>query len=172
VWLNRLRETFPHVKLFDMSTKKVERNSTSPKTAKRLTPEQRQKKRSQAARKAAQARWSQDRPPSQKARKQQAARVPTSELTVEHYADRPNPELSWAAAILKRRASGKAQRREAARIVSQAFGKRESPWSKLPPEQRSEIARRGGVRRWEIWREERARMEGKQGSESSPGSGG
>ena len=137
-------------------------------TAKReLTQKQieaKQKKRSQAARKAAQARWSQERPLSQVALKQQAARVPTSELTVEHYADRPNPELSWAAAILKRRNSGKVQRREAARIFSHAGGKRESPWSKLPPEQRSEIARRGGVRRWQIWREEQTRLEGKSNS--------
>ncbi len=121
-----------------------------------------QKKRSQAARKAAQARWSKERPPSKRALKQQTARIPTSELTIEHYADRPNPQLSWAAAILKRRASGKLQRREAARIFSQACVKRESPWSKLPAEERREIARRGGTRRWEIWREEQALLAGEK----------
>ena len=128
--------------------------------------EAQQKKRSQAARKAANALWEKrkDRPPSKRELKGLVSKIPTSELTIEHYADRPNPELSWAAAILKRRNSGKIQRREAACIVSEAAGKRESPWSKLPPEQRSEIARRGGVRRWEIWREEQARLEGKSNS--------
>ncbi len=128
--------------------------------------EAKQKKRSQAARKAANALWEKrkDRPPSKRELKGLFSKIPTSELTIEHYADRPNPELSWAAAILKRRNSGKIQRREAARIFSYAAGKRQSPWSKLPPEQRSEIARRGGVRRWEIWREEQARLEGKSNS--------
>lgn len=132
--------------------------------------EAKQKKRSEAARKAANALWEkrQDRPPSKRELKGLVAKMPTSELTIEQYADRPNPELSWAAAILKRRNSGKLQRREAARIFSYAAGKRQSPWSKLSPEERSEIARRGGVRRWEIWREERARLEGK----SNPGNGG
>ena len=129
--------------------------------------EKQQKKRSEAARKAAQARWSKERPLSKVALKQQIARVPTSELTVEHYADRPNPELSWAAAILKRRASGKRQRSEAARIFSQASRQGQSTWSNLSPEQRSEIARRGGVRRWEIWREEQARLSGKSSSSES-----
>jgi len=140
-----------------------------PKIKRELTQKQieaKQKKRSQAARKAANALWEKrkDRPPSKRELKGLISQIPTSELTVEHYADRPNPELSWAAAILKRRNSGKVQRREAARIFSHAGGKRESPWSKLPPEQRSEIARRGGVRRWEIWREEQARLEGKSNS--------
>lgn len=123
--------------------------------------EARKEKRSQAARKAALARWNHERPLSKIAVKQQASLIPTAELTIEHYADRPNPKLSWAAAILKRRNSSKLQKREAAKIVSQAAGERISPWSKLTPEERSEIARRGGVRRWEIWREERARMSGK-----------
>ena len=128
--------------------------------------EEQKKKRSQAARKAALALWEKrsDRPPSKLALKAQVSKIPTSQLTIEHYADRPNPELSWAAAILKRRNSGKLQRQEAARVFSHAAGKRESPWSKLPPEERSEIARRGGVRRWEIWREEQARLEGKDSS--------
>lgn len=131
--------------------------------------EAKQKKRSQAARKAANALWEKrkDRPPSKRALKGLLSKIPTSELTVEQYADRPNPELSWAAAILKRRNSGKIQRREAARIFSHAAGKRQSPWSKLSPEERSEIARRGGVRRWEIWREEKARLEGKSNSSDS-----
>ena len=128
-------------------------------TAKQI--EAQTKKRSQAARKAALARWSKERPPSKLALKRQAARIPTSELTMEHYADRPNPALSWAAAILKRERSGKLQRREAAAIISRAADKSKSSWSKLSPEQRSEIARRGGVRRWEIWREEQARQAGK-----------
>jgi hypothetical protein len=133
------------------------------KPKKPLTPKQleaQQKKRSQAARKAALARWSQERPPSKVALKRQAARIPTSELTIEHYADRPNPALSWAAAILKRERSGKLQRREAAAIISRAADKSKSSWSKLSTEQRSAIARRGGVRRWEIWREEQARLSG------------
>ncbi len=132
-----------------------------PKIERELTPKQleaQQKKRSQAARKAALARWSKERPPSMVELKKQISRIPTSELTVEHYADRANPELSWAAAILKRKASGKLQRREAALIFSRASRKNQSNWSKLTPEQRSEIARRGGVRRWEIWREAQARL--------------
>ena len=136
---------------------------------KQLTPKQteaKQKKRSQAARTAALARWSKERPLSQLALKKQAARIPTAELTVEHYADRPNPELSWAAAILKRKASGKLQRRAAAQIFKQSAN-RKSPWSDLPPEERSEIARRGGVRRWEIWREEKAQQSGEKPSAQS-----
>ena len=134
-------------------------------TAKQI--EARQKQRSQSARKAALVRWSGERPPSKRALKEQRARIPTSELKIEDYADRPNPELSWAAAILKRKNSSDAQRREAGRIVSESYeGKRESPWSKLPPEERSEIARRGGVRRWEIWREEQAMLAGKQSKNS------
>jgi len=133
-------------------------------TAKQI--EARQKQRSQSARKAALVRWSGERPPSKRALKEQRARIPTSELKIEDYADRPNPELSWAAAILKRNRSGATQRREAARIFSEAGGKRQSPWTNLPPEERSEIARRGGVRRWEIWREEQAMLAGKQSKNS------
>ena len=107
--------------------------------------EARKAKRSEAARKAAQARWSGERPPSKAAIAKQAARLATSDLTVEHYSDRANPQVSWAAAILKRAGSSEAQRREAARVFSAAAGKRESPWSKLAPEERSEIARRGGA---------------------------
>lgn len=135
-----------------------------PRTERKLTQKQlelQKKKRSEAARKAALARWSKERPPSILELQKQISRIPTSELTIDHYADRANPELSWAAAILKRKASGKLQRREAARIFSQASRKNESTWSKLIPEQRSAIARRGGVRRWEIWREEQARLAGK-----------
>lgn len=128
---------------------------------KRPTARQRQKKRSEAARKAALARWSRERPPSKAALRKQRSLVPTAQLTIEHYADRPNPELSWAAAILKRKLSTKAQRLEAARIFQQAANRPPSPWSGLPPQERSEIARRGGVRRWEIWREEQARKNGK-----------
>lgn len=123
-----------------------------------------QKQRSEGARKAALARWSKERPPSKLALKKQMALIPTEELTVEHYADRSNPELSWAAAILKRRASTKTQRRAAAQIFSKAADRSKSQWSFLPPEERSEIARRGGVRRWEIWREEKARQEGEGSS--------
>lgn len=142
-----------------------------PKAKRKLTQKQieaKQKQRSQAARKAALALWEKrkDRPPSKREMKSRMAQVPTSELTIHHYADRPNPELSWAAAILKRRNSDKIQRREAARVFSQASRKHESTWSKLSPEQRSEIARRGGVRRWEIWREEQARL-----GEGSPSNG-
>ena len=139
------------------------------KAVKPLSAEQLQARRSQAARKAALARWSKERPLSQKALKQQLARVPTSELTVEHYADRPNPELSWAAAILKRQASGQRQRQKAAEIMSRvgvpnSSGKLAAYWKSLTPEQRHEIAQRAGRRRWEIWREERARMEGRSDS--------
>ncbi len=147
---------------------KSKRKRKSKKLApKELTPKQleaRQKIRSKAARTAALARWSKDadRPLSKRALKQQTALIPTSQLTVEHYADRPNPELSWAAAILKRRASSKAQRHAAAQIFSKSANSGKSPWSKLPPEERSEIARRGGVRRWEIWREEKARLAGEK----------
>ncbi len=140
---------------------------TKPKPKPKLTAKQieaRQKQRSESARKAAKARWSGERPPSKRALKEQKALIPTSELKIEDYADRPNPELSWAAAILKRNRSGALQRREAARIFSDAGGKRQSPWTNLPPEERSEIARRGGVRRWEIWREEKARQEGRDDS--------
>lgn len=135
----------------------------------KLTAEQQQARRSAGARKAALARWSVERPLSQKARKQQLARVPTSELTVEHYADRPNPELSWAAAILKRQASGQRQRQKAAEIMSRvgvpnSSGKLSAYWKSLTPEQRHELAQRAGRRRWEIWREERERLEGKSNS--------
>jgi hypothetical protein len=140
-----------------------------PKAARPLTAEQQQEKRSEAARKAAQARWSKERPLSQKARKQQLARIPSSELTVEHYADRPNPELSWAAAILKRGRSGARQRQKAAEIMSRfgapaSSGRLAAYLKSLPPEERHEIAQRAGRRRWEIWREHRAQMEGKGSS--------
>ena len=155
-----------------VAARKAAREAAKLQPKPELTPKQleaQKKKRSEAARKAALALWAKraDRPPSKVELKRQEAKIPTSELTIEHYADRPNPELSWAAAILKRRNSGKLQRREAARIFSHAGGKRESPWSKLPPKERSEIARRGGVRRWEIWREEQARLQGKDNSSNS-----
>ncbi|MDF2439816.1 MAG: hypothetical protein JWN98_800 [Abditibacteriota bacterium] len=150
---------------------KAKRSSPQKKVraTKPLTPEQQKVRRKQAARKAALARWSKERPLSQKARKQQLSRVPTSELTVEHYADRPNPELSWAAAILKRQLSGQRQRQKAAEIMSRfgvpnSSGKLAAYWKSLTPEQRHEIAQRAGRRRWEIWREERARLEGESGS--------
>jgi hypothetical protein len=138
---------------------------TRSKAVRPLTAEQQQEKRSQAARKAALARWSKERPLSQKALKQQVARIPTSELTVEHYADRPNPELSWAAAILKRQRSGARQRQKAAEIMSRygvpgSSGRLAAYLKSLPPEERHELAQRAGRRRWEIWREKRARMEG------------
>ncbi len=134
------------------------------KAPKPLTPEQLQKRRSEGARKAALARWSKERPLSQKALKQQLSRVPSSELTVEHYADRPNPELSWAAAILKRQQSGEEQRRKAAEIMSRvgapkSSGKLAAYLNSLTPEQRHEIAQRAGRRRWEIWREKQARLQ-------------
>lgn len=102
---------------------------------------------------------------SQKAQKQQASQIPTSQLTVEDYADRPNPELSWAAAILKRSKSTDRQRKKAAEIMSRAgterAGKKLSAyWQNLSPEARRELAARGGRRRWEIWREEQAALHG------------
>ena len=102
---------------------------------------------------------------SQKAQKQKAAQIPTSQLTVEHYADRPNPELSWAAAILKRSKSTERQRKKAAEIMSRAgterAGKKLSAfWQNLTPEQKRDLAARGGRRRWEIWREEQASLHG------------
>jgi hypothetical protein len=143
-----------------MPKNKTKRSSTSPKP-KRLTPRQRQEKRSAAARKAALARWSGERPISKAEQRRQLSRVPTAELTIEHYADRDNPALSWAAAVLKRKLSTKAQRLEAAQVFRELANRPPSPWSNLPAEQRSEIARRGGVRRWEIWREEQAKKDGK-----------
>ena len=139
--------------------KKTRKKSAS--KPKQLTARQQQRKRSEAARKAVQARWSGERPPSKAEIRKQLSRVPTAELTVGHYADLANPELSWAAAILKRKLSTKAQRLQAARIFSRAANRAPIPWSNLPAEQRSEIARRGGVRRWEIWREEQAKKAGK-----------
>ncbi len=139
-----------------MSKRKTQSHSASPKP-KKLTPLQQQKRRSEAARKAAQARWSGDRPPSKAEQRKQLSLVPTEELTVEHYADRDNPVLSWAAAVLKRKLSSTAQRLEAAQVFRELADRPPSPWSSLNSEQRSEIARRGGVRRWEIWREEQAK---------------
>jgi len=143
-----------------MSKKKISEKQ------KKRTAAQRQAARSEAARKAAQARWSKERPPSLRARKQQAARIPTAELTVEHYADRPNPELSWAAAILKRRRSGARQRQEAAEIMSRSGAAKSAPqlvayWKSLTPEARSELAASGGRRRWEIWRQEQEALAGR-----------
>jgi hypothetical protein len=142
------------------------------KSPKPLTPEQLQERRSQAARKAAQARWSKERPPSKRELRQQLSRVPSSELTIEHYADRANPELSWAAAILKRGRSGESQRKKAAEIMSRfgvpkSRGKLAAYLKALPPEERHEIAQRAGRRRWEIWREEQARLHGKGGYRSN-----
>ncbi len=102
---------------------------------------------------------------SQKAQKHKASQIPTSQLTVEHYADRPNPELSWAAAILKRTKSTERQRKKAAEIMSRAgterAGKKLSAfWQSMTPEQKRELAARGGRRRWEIWREEQAALHG------------
>ncbi len=102
---------------------------------------------------------------SQKAQKQLASQIPTSQLTVENYADRPNPELSWAAAILKRTKSTERQRKKAAEIMSRAgterAGKKLSQfWQSMTPEQKRELAARGGRRRWEIWREEQAALHG------------
>jgi hypothetical protein len=140
--------------------------SCEPRAAEPLTPEQQQEQRSQAARKAALARWSKERPPSKRELRQQLSRVPSSDLTVEHYADRANPELSWAAAILKRGRSGENQRKKAAEIMSRygvpkSRGKLAAYLKALPPEQRHEIAQRAGRRRWEIWREEQARLQGR-----------
>jgi hypothetical protein len=137
-----------------------------PRVAKPLTAEQQQEQRSQAARKAALARWSKERPPSKRELRQQLSRVPSSELTVEHYTDRANPELSWAAAILKRGRSGENQRKKAAEIMSRygvpnSRGKLAAYLKALPPEKRHEIAQRAGRRRWEIWREEQARLQGR-----------
>jgi hypothetical protein len=143
-----------------MPKRKSKRKATATKTPK-LTPRQQREKRSAAARKAAHARWSGERPLSKAQQRKQLSRVPTAELTVEHYADRDNPRLSWAAAVLKRKLSTKAQRLEAARVFKELANRPPSPWSNLPAAERSEIARRGGVRRWEIWREEQARKEGK-----------
>ena len=102
---------------------------------------------------------------SQKAQKQKAAQIPTSQLTVEHYADRPNPELSWAAAILKRAKSTERQRKKAAEIMSRAGTERAGQklsafWQSMTPKQKRELAARGGRRRWEIWREEQAALHG------------
>jgi hypothetical protein len=134
--------------------------------AKPLTAEQLQERRSQAARTAALARWSKERPPSKRELRQQLSRIPSSELTVEDYADRPNPELSWAAAILKRGRSGENQRKKAAEIMSRfgvpnSRGKLAAYLKAMPPEQRHELAQRAGRRRWEIWREEQARLQGR-----------
>jgi hypothetical protein len=84
-------------------------------------------------------------------------------LTVEHYADRPNPELSWAAAILKRGKSTPRQRAKAAAIMSRYGTKKSAPkiksfWQALSPAEKREIAARGGRRRWEIWREQQAAL--------------
>lgn len=140
--------------------------ATKPRLSKPLTAEQLQKQRSQSARKAALARWSKERPPSKRELRQQLSRVPSSELTVEHYADRANPELSWAAAILKRGRSGENQRKKAAEIMSRygvpnSRGKLAAYLKALPPEKRHEIAQRAGRRRWEIWREEQGRLQGR-----------
>jgi hypothetical protein len=146
--------------------KEVKKKVVAKKVAKPLSAEQLQERRSQAARKAALARWSKERPPSKRELRQQLSRVPSSELTVAHYADRPNPELSWAAAILKRGRSGGNQRKKAAEIMSRfgvpnSRGKLAAYLKALPPEQRHEIAQRAGRRRWEIWREEQARLQGR-----------
>jgi hypothetical protein len=146
--------------------KEVKKKVVAEKAAKPLSAEQLQERRSQAARKAALARWSKERPPSKRELRQQLSRVPSSELTVAHYADRPNPELSWAAAILKRGRSGGNQRKKAAEIMSRfgvpnSRGKLAAYLKALPPEQRHEIAQRAGRRRWEIWREEQARLQGR-----------
>ena len=111
---------------------------------------------------------------SQKAQKQKAAQIPTSQLTVEDYADRPNPELSWAAAILKRSKSTDRQRKKAAEVMSRAgterAGKKLSAfWQNLTPEAKRELAARGGRRRWEIWREEQAALHGTLDGASSDG---
>ena len=145
---------------------KTRRKSSAPKSRK-LSAAQQQKKRSEAARKAAQARWSGQRPPSKAEQRKQISRVPTSELTVEHYAERENPELSWAAAILKRKLSTKSQRQQAAQVLGDLAKRPPSPWSNLPAAERSEIARRGGVRRWEIWREEQSKKSGKPPADQS-----
>lgn len=109
----------------------------------------------------------QEKPLSQKEKKRLAAKIPTSRLTVEHYADRPNPELSWAAAILKRGKSSDRQRAKAAAIMSRYGAKKSAPkiaayWKALSPPEKHEIAARGGRRRWEIWREQRAATHGKE----------
>ncbi len=146
--------------------KTIKPKDVKKKAPKPLTPEQLQEQRSLSARKAALARWSKERPPSKRELRQQLSRVPSSELTVEHYADRANPELSWAAAILKRGRSGENQRKKAAEIMSRygvpnSRGKLAAYLKALSPEKRHEIAQRAGRRRWEIWREEQARLQGR-----------
>jgi hypothetical protein len=153
-------------------TKAAKPGTAKPKAAKPLTAKQQQEQRSQAARKAALARWSKERPPSKREQRQQLSRIPSSELTVEHYADRANPELSWAAAILKRGRSGENQRTKAAEIMSRfgvpkSKGKLAAYLKALPPEERHEIAQRAGRRRWEIWREEQARLQGRDNFRST-----
>jgi hypothetical protein len=159
-------------KLKEAKSPIIKPKAARPRAAEPLTPEQQQEQRSQAARKAALARWSKERPPSKRELRQQLSRVPSSDLTVEHYADRANPELSWAAAILKRGRSGENQRKKAAEIMSRygvpkSRGKLAAYLKALPPEQRHEIAQRAGRRRWEIWREEQARLQGRDNFRSA-----